>query len=68
MLTDIYARSMLNATRHSDLPLGPLSTPKLKPSPKTAKLRQKSWRKLLQIVTKRSSSSGAAAPRQNCMS
>lgn len=27
MLVDIYARAMLNATRHSDLPQCPLSAP-----------------------------------------
>jgi hypothetical protein len=27
MLVDIYARSMLNATRHSDLPARPLPAP-----------------------------------------
>jgi hypothetical protein len=27
MLVDIYARSMLNATRHSDLPVRPLPAP-----------------------------------------
>lgn len=40
MLVDIYARSMMHATRHSDLPQRPLPEPYALPPRRPGKLRQ----------------------------
>lgn len=40
MLVDIYARTMLNATRHADLPLRPLPAPYVLPPRKPGRLRR----------------------------